>query len=110
MINNNRNKFGLTERDMKTIQEILIKYPEVREVRLFGSRAKGNYKPGSDIDMAVINEGVSSKTISDLSSEFEESSLPYMVDVVNFPTLRHKEFMEHINNAGIEFYKNMLAM
>ncbi len=106
MTNNNRNKFGLTERDMKTIQEILIKYPEVREVRLFGSRAKGNYKPGSDIDIAVINEGVSSKTINDLSSDFEESSLPYTVDVVNFPTLSHKEFMEHITNAGIEFYKH----
>ena len=64
MIKNNLHHYGLTERDFKTITDILKKYPDIGEVRLFGSRAKGNYKHGSDIDIAVMNEGVNFKTIS----------------------------------------------
>jgi len=105
MINNNRNKYGLTERDMKTLEGIFLKYPEVREVRLFGSRAKGNFKHGSDIDFAVMDKGLDSKTISNLSFDFEESSLPYTVDVINFSTLKHQEFIEHIDRVGIVFYE-----
>ncbi len=105
MINNSRNKYGLTERDMKTLEGIFLKYPEVREVRLFGSRAKGNFKHGSDIDLAVMDKEIDSKTISNLSFDFEESSLPYTVDVINFSTLKHQEFIEHIDRVGIVFYE-----
>jgi len=106
MVINNRNIYGLTERDMRTIQDIFKKYPDITEVRLFGSRAKGNYKQGSDIDLAVMNEGVSSKVIGDLAFEFEESRLPYMVDLINYPALRHKEFIEHIDRVGIVFMRD----
>lgn len=105
MINNNRNKYGLTERDMKTLEGIFLKYPEVREVRLFGSRAKGHFKHGSDIDLAVMDKEIDSKTISNLSFDFEESSLPYTVDLINFPILKHQEFIEHIDRIGIVFYE-----
>ena len=102
---NNRNIYGLTERDMQTLHSILKKYDEIAEVKLFGSRAKGNYKQGSDIDLAVMNEEISSEVISDLASEFEESSLPYTVDLINYPTLRHPAFIEHINRVGVVFYE-----
>ncbi len=105
MITNNKNQYGLTNRDMKTVQDIFRKYPDVKEVYLFGSRAKGNYKTGSDIDFAIMNEGVDSKTITKLLADFTESSLPFTVDLINFPTLKHTDLINHINRVGIVFYK-----
>ena len=95
---------GLSNRDIQTIRDILNKYPDVEEVRLFGSRAIGNYYKGSDIDFAVMNEGVSNKTIQSLVSDFEESSLPYFIDVIYFPDLNHPGLKEHINRVGKLFY------
>lgn len=101
-----KNKFGLTERDMKTIEGILKEIPEIKEVRIFGSRAKGTFKPGSDVDLAVINEGVNSKTRIHLSVEFDESSLPFKVDLIYLPDLKDKDLIEHIERVGAPFYKN----
>ncbi len=97
-------KFGLTERDIITLKTIFKKYPEVKSVYIFGSRAKGNYKPGSDIDLAIMNEAVSARTLSNLNSDFSESSLPYTVDLVNFTSLKHPEFIAHIERVGLVFY------
>lgn len=105
MSQNGKNKFGLTQRDMHTIQNIFNKYPEIEQVHIFGSRAKDNYKTGSDIDLALMNKGISDKTISKLQNDFEESSLPYTVDLVNFALLKHPEIVAHINRVGIIFYK-----
>lgn len=105
MKKNNRNKFGLTERDMTTIQDIFNKYPDVIEVHICGSRAKGNYKPGSDIDLAVMNEGLAPRTIGKLLTDFEESSLPYAIDIVDFTLLNHNEFIKHIDRVGVVLYQ-----
>lgn len=105
MAGDQENQFGLTERDMETINHILIRFPEVKEVQLFGSRAKGSNKSGSDIDLAIVNTGVSEKTIRNLKSEFDDSSLPYKVDIVNLPEINHPELSEHIKRVGVVFYK-----
>jgi len=98
--------FGLSERDIETIFNILKKYPEVAEVCIFGSRAKGTYKPYSDIDMAVINKGVADKTILHIKSDLEDSTLPYRVDILNYPELTQPELKEHIERVGMLFYES----
>ena len=95
---------GLSKRDIQTIQDIFTNYPDVEKVWLFGSRAIGNYHKGSDIDLAVMNEEVSDRTIQNMLSDFEESSLPYFVDVINFQELSHTGLKEHINRVGKLFY------
>jgi uncharacterized protein len=97
-------QYGLSDRDVKTIRNIFQKYSDVITVHIFGSRAKGNYKPGSDIDLAIMNTPLEEKTLMCLKNDFEESSLPYMVDLVHFPTLSHPEFIEHIQRVGKLFY------
>lgn len=99
------NKFGLTERDMNVFQNTFIRYPEVTKVYIFGSRAKGNFKPGSDIDLAVVNEGVSDKTLLQLANDLDESDLPYKVDILYTPDLQHPELKDHIDRAAIIFYE-----
>jgi predicted nucleotidyltransferase len=95
---------GLSNRDIQTIKDIFNRYPDVEKVWLFGSRAIGNYHKGSDIDLAVMNEGISNKTIQSLVTDFEESSLPYFVDVIYFPELKHAGLNEHIKSVGRSFY------
>lgn len=100
-----RNKFGLTERDMKTIRSVFKSFPEVKTVNLFGSRAKGNYRVGSDVDLAIMNRGVDSTTLSRIIGKFEESSLPYNIDLIDFTKLTKQDFIDHINRVGIPFFK-----
>ncbi|RYG40927.1 MAG: nucleotidyltransferase domain-containing protein [Chitinophagaceae bacterium] len=99
-----QNTFGLTQRSIKELHTIFSKYPDITRVNIFGSRAKGNYKTGSDIDLAIINEGLSPKTISRVLGECNESSLPVKVDLVDFNALTNPEFIDHINRIGVPFY------
>jgi predicted nucleotidyltransferase len=57
-------RYGLTERDTQTLFGIFNKFQEVEDVYLYGSRAKRTHKMGSDIDLAIMNEGVSEKTMT----------------------------------------------
>jgi len=90
---------------MQTLTGIFQKYPEVKNVCLFGSRAKGTHKQGSDIDLAIMNEGVSDKTLRAIVAHFEESSLPYNVDVANLTTVTHRELKEHVGRVGVAVYE-----
>ena len=105
MLVDNKTTFGLAERDIRTISGIFNKYPEVIAVHIFGSRAKGTHKPASDIDLAVMNEGVNDRTMLHIKADFEESTLPYQVDLVNYLSLDHADLREHIDRVGLPFYK-----
>ena len=97
--------FGLNDRDIKTIHDIFNQYPEVLLVHIFGSRAKDTSKPGSDIDLAIMNKEINSNTLLKLKNDFEESSLPYKVDLVDFHTLTNQDFIDHIVRVGTIFYQ-----
>lgn len=96
--------FGLTQRDMKTIESIFQFYPSITEVKIFGSRAKGNFKPGSDIDLAIMNNEFDENRLASLLGKFEESSLPYFTEVVHYPSLKHQPLKEHIDLVGKTIY------
>ena len=103
MLTNNL-QFGLNERDIDTLFTILSQYTAVTKVNIFGSRAKGTHKPSSDIDLAIMNEGITDQMVLHLNAAFGESTLPYKVDLVNYPTLTHADLKEHIERAGLPFY------
>ena len=96
---------GLSARDIFTITSIFNKYTSIKEVRLFGSRANGSFKKGSDIDLAVMNNDISEQDIIKIRNEFEESDIPFFVDFINYNTLPESELKEHIKKAGVLFYK-----
>ena len=105
MIVQDLNEFELSSRDMEEIYRILQTCPEITCVHIFGSRAKGTFHKGSDIDLAIMNKGVDFSKIRKLSSQFQESALPYTVDLVDFTELKHPEFSEHIERVGRIFYE-----
>ena len=95
---------GLTNRDRDTIWGILEKYPKIETVHIFGSRAKGVFKTGSDIDLAILNEGLGFIELMRLKSDFEDSTLPYHVDVVYYPEVNNPDLKAHIDRVGKTFY------
>jgi predicted nucleotidyltransferase len=96
--------FGLSVDDVKIINSILGQYPSVIEVKIFGSRAKGNFKPGSDIDLCVTI-GNTRNDIYKIKADFDDSRLPFFVDIIDLATLDHPELAESINRWGIIFYQ-----
>ena len=98
-------KWGLTDADIKKILVILSQKQEVQKAIIFGSRALGNYKPGSDIDLAIFGVNVTPKILAELSESFYESDLPYMVDLCDFATLSHLGLKQHIAQFGETFFQ-----
>jgi predicted nucleotidyltransferase len=100
------NPYGIAEKSNRLLLEAFPDYPEVEEVILFGSRAKGNYKKGSDIDLAIKGPECSAELALDIQSFInEELPVPYQVDVVDYGSLRHRELKEHIDRVGICYYR-----
>lgn len=93
---------GLLERDLRLIREAAASLPEVRRLILFGSRAKGNHRPGSDVDLAIEGESAGYQTARQLAEILnEERPLPYFFDVVSYRTLTDHALIEHIDRVGV---------
>lgn len=91
---------GLSGDKVHAIREIL-RDPRVQRVVLFGSRAKGNYRAGSDIDLAVCGDRLSATDILRLRAELEEALFPWAVDLVHWTESLSPELAEHIRRVGI---------
>jgi len=67
-----------------------------------GSRAKGNFKPGSDIDIALLGEGITPKILQKIAYQLnEETTMPYFFDLVHYESLANEALLAHINEFGI---------
>lgn len=101
------NPFGISEKSYLLLVETFAKYTQIEEVILFGSRAKGNYKNGSDIDLAIKGKNCTESLAFDLSGYVnEELPIPYMVDVLDYNSLRNQDLKEHIDRVGKNFLVN----
>jgi predicted nucleotidyltransferase len=95
------NRFGLLESDIAYLTQLFIKYDEIQDVIIFGSRAKGNYKNGSDVDIAIKSKELSIKALNEIDNELNEiSNLPYKFDLVHYEKIQTPELKEHIDRVG----------
>ncbi|NYT26893.1 MAG: nucleotidyltransferase domain-containing protein [Candidatus Thiodubiliella endoseptemdiera] len=76
----------------------------MEKVILYGSRAKGNYKDGSDIDVTLIGKNLNLKTVYALEEFLEALYLPYSFDISIFTQIDNDDLIEHILNVGKDFY------
>ncbi|PHS38527.1 MAG: DNA polymerase III subunit beta [Sulfurovum sp.] len=98
------NRFGLRSSDLEDIIKTLKQFDNICEAIIFGSRAKGNYKHGSDVDIAIKGD-IDFKTLTHLSYLLnEESLMPYKFDIVNYGGTQHHDLKEHIDRIGISIY------
>ncbi len=99
--------YGLKNSDLEYIINSIGRFPEIKKAVIFGSRAKGNYKPGSDIDIAIYGENITFKIVAKLHSVLEdESPMPYFFDIVDITHLENKEVKEHVERVGKIIYES----
>lgn len=101
-------RFGLSAHVIAAIQGVLARHPNVRRAVLYGSRAKGSYKPGSDIDLTLLAaEGrqIDHRELAVILDEVDDLLLPYTLDLSNFDALNHAELKAHIERVGTVFYE-----
>jgi uncharacterized protein len=100
-----KNKLGITGSDLQNIVSVLMVFKEVEVAYVFGSRAKGNYKNGSDVDIALKGKQLSFTIVARINSILnEETSMPYKFDLLNYETITNNELREHIDRVGLVIY------
>lgn len=96
---------GLSEKTVKQIFSVFEGFPEVEKAVLYGSRAKGNFKTGSDIDLTLYGEKLSARLLGDIAEALDDLLLPYTIDLSIFDDLNHAKLREHIERVGVVFYE-----
>ena len=89
---------GLPPATLAQIRAVLRRFPSIRWVKLYGSRALGRHRPGSDIDLAFSSPDDCSAA---LAGAFDERPIPYMVDVTHWESLEHAGLRRHIEGVGV---------
>lgn len=97
--------FGLPASAIESIRGVFAKHPSITEAVLYGSRAKGDYKAGSDIDLTLYGGALDHRELRLILDELDELMLPYMIDLSIFAQLDHPELREHIERVGVVFYR-----
>lgn len=95
---------GLSQDAREILIDIFSKYPEIDVAILYGSRAKGNFTPRSDIDL-VVKGKISRHTISRILSDLDESDILNSVDLQYYNELKNRDLIGHIDRVGIVIYK-----
>jgi len=98
-------KYGLSESTVEKICGILARFTEVDRAVLYGSRAKGNYKPGSDIDLTLFGANLNAALCATIAEALDDLLLPYFIDLSVFSELKQPELEAHINRVGKVFYQ-----
>ena len=98
--------YGLTEDTIHKTQTVFAAFAQVEQVILYGSRAKGNFKPGSDIDFTVKGKNLNLSLLNKISLQLDDLFLPYTFDLSIYEHIDNTELLEHINRVGIVFYKS----
>ena len=102
-------KSGLNPVTINSINLTFAKYPQIKKVMLYGSRAKGNYKKGSDIDLSMLGEDLTYKIQLDVFDDLDELLLPYKIDLSVFDYLDNANLRDHIERVGVVFYEREIS-
>jgi len=98
-------QYGLKKESIEKVNRIFAQYDKVEEVILYGSRAKGNYKPGSDIDLTLKGKELNLKLLNKISLELDDLLLPYTFDLSIYHHIKQTDLIDHIVRVGKVFYK-----
>ena len=98
-------KFGLSDTVIKELQDVFRRHTNIKKVLIFGSRSKGNYREGSDIDLAVIGENIDYNQILTILCEIDDLELLYSIDLLDYSKKAGTPIGDHIDRVGQVFYE-----
>jgi len=100
------NSYGIYNKSFTLIMDSFKSFPEIEKVIIYGSRAMGNYKKGSDIDLAIIGDHITLNTVNKLSAKLNEDlPIPYYFDVLDYKSLSNINLKNHIDEEGKLIYE-----
>ena len=95
--------FGLSEKVIKSISSVLLQEKRIEKVLIYGSRAKGTFREGSDIDLTIIATGMNDSDLLPLKRSLNDLSIPYRIDLSLYDEIGNEELKDHIVRVGKEF-------
>ncbi len=98
-------QFGLKDGTVDAVNRVLAEFPEIKEAVLYGSRAKGDYKVGSDIDLTLKGEKLTMEHLWRLNGKIDDLLLPYLFDISIYTQINSADLIEHIDRVGKTFYR-----
>ncbi len=97
------NNFGLSKKTFDEILNYFKNKPEIEKVLIFGSRAKGTFHNGSDIDFAIFTNR--DLNFSNIWANLDELNTPYKFDVIDYKNTDNAAIKKSIDKEGVLFYK-----
>ena len=97
-------KYGLKSNTIEVINRVFASHPEVEKVLIYGSRAKGNFRAGSDIDLTMQGDKLTHSILNKISLELDDLLLPYTIDLSIYHHIANPDLLEHIKDVGLVFY------
>lgn len=98
-------QYGLKPEVIERINSVFAAYPEVEQVVLYGSRAKGTHRAASDIDLCLKGEKLTLPLLLKIGNALDDLLLPYQIDLSILHELDNPELIEHIQRVGLVFYR-----
>ena len=97
--------YGLSESNLKELRSILASIPHIEEAVIYGSRARGDYKYSSDIDLSLKGKELNDSDMALLDDKLYYSYSPYYFDTNLFASLANKDLVENIKRSGKVLYR-----
>lgn len=98
-------KYGIPEKLMSEVLSILQKHSEIDTAILYGSRAKGTFRNGSDIDITLTGQNITLSIVNKISNELDDLPTPYTFDISSFKQIQNPDLIERIKRVGKVIYQ-----
>jgi len=100
-----KNSFGLTQVTLDKLCSVFVLHDAIESVLIYGSRAKGNYRVGSDIDLSIKSTAMTFAELMKIEDQIDDLYLPYQVDLSQYESLKDSDLIEHIDRVGMVIYE-----
>jgi predicted nucleotidyltransferase len=97
--------FGLKNEQIDRICRCFEQFPDINKVIIFGSRAKGNYKPGSDVDLILVGDQVTDVTLFELETLLDDLLLPFIFDIKTQKRIENTPLSQYVSNESTVFWQ-----